>query len=124
MATVSRRDFEKAVTLTKAVGVRVNLEHIPSLSRDLYRLPLVLESLPPVVFRGRTFTTARLEHSILPGSKLKVLQGMVLGKHAKLNLIAGDIEERRVREKQLTKDWVEVVSYTRTRDVHERERHG
>ena len=93
--------------------MRVDLENLPSLKRDLDWLPVALH--PPEVERGagsveRSVAFSAAEPAgVLPRSLVEVLEGVVLGKQANLNLVTGNVEEGRIGSEYLAEDMLGEV---------------
>lgn len=80
--------------------MRVELEHFPLFARKLDSI---------VVVQGRTFASRGARSQSVPvvsGYELEVCEDVVLREETELDLVAGDIEEDRVRLEDLPEDGV------------------
>ena len=93
--------------------MRVDLENLPSLKRDLDWLPVALHP-PEVERRGgsveRSVAVPAAEATgVLARGLVEVLEGVVLGKEADLDLVTSDVEEGRIGSEYLAEDMLGEV---------------
>ena len=104
------------------------MEDLPPFRCDFDRFPIFLDAFLStrrlLGFEAGVAFTLSYSSCIFPCSLVELLEGIVLGKEANLDLVTGDIQEGRVGEQNLAEDMGRKILKAGTREVDEREGDG